>query len=432
MKKILNKVTSIIAFTFIITSCGGGGGGGGDSADAGNTTTPPSVSISANPEKLYLGYQTNTTVSYNFTNATSCSGSGSLPSSTGGSGSGGGSYSYSATSAGTFTFTITCTNSAGSKSASTTITVFERYYKQTETVTNKNWDAQGFATITEGMFLGNGYLTNFDYSGDASNLLTVTAFEPSDSSFELGYSGSTSDGNSFDFNLVFNDWNSSTEFLYDPDDTSNPAYAFITATYADAVVNGFITLPDYFSSNLQIEYVSAGLIEIFTNPSYYVIPTHIGEFTKSGDMPISGTTTKNFDTLGYYYEASVEAGSEYAGYIVGDGSGTLNFDFSNNTVSGSITYDTFVPYNSFKNGTGAYNLITTIPDQTITIQNGNISGSGFNAEVVISNGETQGGGIIHEYFYGPDADEIGINLILLDTDDDSNDYFIFTAGGVGQ
>ena len=41
-------------------------------------------------------------------------------------------------------------------------------------------------------------------------------------------------------------------------------------------------------------------------------------------------------------------------------------------------------------------------------------------------------GIIQGYFDGPDADEIGINLILLDTDDDSNDYFIFTAGGVGQ
>ena len=423
------KFSAILVSIFIISACGGGGGGG-DASGGGNTTTRPTVSISANPEKLYLGYRTNATVSYNFGNATSCSGSGSLPSSTG-SGSGGGSYGFSADTAGTFTFTITCTNSGGSNSASTTITVFERYYKQTETVINKNWDAEAFATITEGLFLGNGYLTNFDYSG-YDNLLTVTAFEPSDGSFELGYSGSTADGNSFDFNLVFNDWNTSTELLYDPNDTLNPAYAFITATYADAVVNGFLTLPDYFSSNSGIEYVSAGLVEIFTNPSYYVIPTNVGEFTKSGDVPTSGTTTKNFDTLGYYYEASAEEGNAYTGYIVGDGSGTLDIDFTNNTVTGSITYDTFVPYNSFKNGTGVYNLITTIPEQTITIQNGTISENSFSAQIIISNGETQGEGIIQGHFYGPDADEIGVNLILLDADDDSNDYFIFTAGGIGQ
>ena len=426
MKKLLLLVTSVV----FITSCGGGGGGGGGDASGGNTTTPPTVSVSAGPEKLYLGYRENATVNYNYSNATSCSGSGSLPSSIG-SGSGSGSYGFFATTAGTFTFTITCTNSGGSNSASTTITVFERYYKQTETVINKNWDAEGLATITEGMFLGNGYLTSFDYSG-YDNLLTVTAFEPSAGGFELGYSGSTAEGNSFDFNLVFSDWNTSTELLYDPDDATNPAYAFITTTFADAVVNGFLTLPDYFSSNFQIEYVASGLIEIFTNPSYYVIPTSIGEYTKSGDVPTSGTTTKNFDTLGYYYEASVEAGNAFAGYIVGDGSGTLDFDFTNNTVSGSITYDTFVPYASFKNGTGAYNLITTIPDQTITIQNGTISENSFSAQIILSDGETQGEGIIQGHFYGPNADEIGISLILLDADSNESDYFIFTAGGIGQ
>jgi hypothetical protein len=67
----------------------------------------------------------------------------------------------------------------------------------------------------------------------------------------------------------------------------------------------------------------------------------------------------------YYYEASAEAGNQYAGYIVADGQGTLDFDFSNNTVGGSFTYDTFVPYTSFKEGTGTYNLITSIPDQLL-------------------------------------------------------------------
>jgi hypothetical protein len=268
-------------------------------------------------------------------------------------------------------------------------------------------------------------------ASSSTGLLTVNAFEPSSSSFELDYSGSSADGEQFDFNLVFNDWNTSTTLLYDPDDLSNAAYAFIRATYADAVVDGFLTLPDYFSTQ-GIDYVSAALVEIFTNPSYYVIPTNVGEFTKTDDLPSSGTSSKTFDTLGYYYEASVEAGNIYNGYIVADGQGTLDFDFSNNTVSGSFTYDTFVPYTSFKAGTGAYNLITSIPDQTINLQNGTISGNSFSAEIVINNGDTIGGGTINGHFYGPNADEIAVNLILLDNDENANDYFIFTAGGIGQ
>jgi|TARA_B100002052_G_scaffold290746_1_gene309778 hypothetical protein len=433
MESFLTKKSILfIALTFVITSCGGGGGGGGSSDAAGvNSSNPPTVSISANPEKLYLGFQTNATVSYNYSNSNSCSGSGSLPSSSGGPGSGGGTYSFSASTAGTFTFTLTCTNSGGSTSASATIIVFERYYKQTEVVTNKNWDAEGFATITEGMFLGNGFLTNFDYSGTSDYLLTVTAFEPSDTSFELDYSGSTADGNSFDFSLIFNDWNTSATLLYDPDDSENAAFAFIRATYADAVVDGFLTLPDYFATQ-GIEYVSSALVEIFTNPSYYVIPTNVGEFTKSDDVPTTGTSSKRFDTLGYYYEASVEAGNQFAGYVVADGQGTLDFNFDNNTVSGSLTYDTFVPYSSFKDGTGTYNLITSIPDQTITLQNGTISDNSFLAEIVINDGETIGAGLIKGHFYGPNAEEIGVNIILLDNDDNENDYFIFTAGGIGQ
>ena len=57
-----------------------------------------------------------------------------------------------------------------------------------------------------------------------------------------------------DFSLIFNDWNTSTTLLYDPDDSENAAFAFIRATYADAVVDGFLTLPDYFATQNNIEY----------------------------------------------------------------------------------------------------------------------------------------------------------------------------------
>lgn len=422
MVKIPHKFTPIIAITLIITSCGGGGGGGSDSPAP--TVTPAATSsISLSNEKGYVGETV--TVTWSSTNATSCTASNAWTGTKGTSGS----ETFSLNSAGSFVFDISCSGSGGSGSTSASFQVFQ-YDKQTDDVINKNWDAEAYATITEGITSGNGFVTRVTASS-STNLLTVNAFEPSSSSFELDYSGSSADGEQFDFNLVFNDWNTSTTLLYDPDDVSNAAYAFIRATYADAVVDGFLTLPDYFSTQ-GIDYVSAALVEIFTNPSYYVIPTNVGEFTKTDDLPSSGTSSKTFDTLGYYYEASVEAGNIYNGYIVADGQGTLDFDFSNNTVSGSFTYDTFVPYTSFKAGTGAYNLITSIPDQTINLQNGTISGNSFSAEIVINNGDTIGGGIINGHFYGPNADEIAVNLILWDNDENANDYFIFTAGGIGQ
>jgi hypothetical protein len=66
------------------------------------------------------------------------------------------------------------------------------------------------------------------------------------------------------------------------------------------------------------------------------------------------------------------------------------------------------------------------------LQNGTISGNSFSAQIVINDGETTGSGLIKGYFYGPNADEIAVNIILLDADDNENDLFIFTAGGIGQ
>ena len=415
MKNLLLLVTSIV----FITSCGGGGGGGG-SAPAMPTPTSATANLTLNNVKGYVGGTV--TVTWSSTNASSCTASNAWS----GTKATSGSESFSLNSAGSFTFAITCTGTGGNGTSSKSFAVFE-YDKQTTDVTNKTWDAEGFASIVD-------FNTNpigLDYSGDGTNLLTVTAFEPSNSTFELNYSGATPNGNPFDFNLDFNDWNTSTTLWYDYDDTSNPAYASITASFADAVVSGYLTLPDYYASK-GIEYVSSALVEILRNDIYYVIPTNVGEFTDPSDMPTSGTDTKSFETLGYYFEPVIQNNKLVLNYIVADGEGTLNFDFANNTVSGSITYDTFVPYSSFKNGTAVYNLITSIPAQTITLENGAINGNSFGAIVVIDDGVTKGRGIIKGHFYGPNADEIAINIFLGDVNDNADDYFHLTAGGLGQ
>lgn len=416
MKNLSLNTSTLLVTVFLITSCGGGGGGG--STPTIPTPTSATANLTLNNTKGYVGGTV--TVTWSSTNASSCTASNAWS----GTKATSGSESFSLNSAGSFTFAITCTGTGGNGTSSKSFAVFE-YDKQTTDVTNKSWDAEGFASIID-YSSGLGVV---DYSGDGTNLLTVTAFEPSNSTFELNYSGATPKGNSFDFNLNFNDWNTSTTLWYDADDTSQPAYASITSSFADAVVSGYLTLPEYYASK-GIEYVSSALVEIVRNNIYYVIPTNVGEFTDTSDMPTSGTVSKSFETLGYYLSAINQSNS--LNYIVADGDGTLNFDFANNTVSGSITYDKFVPYVSFKNGTAVYNLITSIPATTITLENGGINGNAFAAIVVIDDGTTKGRGIIKGHFYGPNADEIAVNIFLGDVNDNANDYFHFTAGGLGQ
>ena len=142
MKKILSKITPIIIFTFIITSCGGGGGGGGGENDP---YTPPATpaatsSISLSGEKGYVGEDI--IITWSSTNATSCSASNAWM----GTKDTSGSESFSFDIAGLFTFEISCTGSGGSGSSSTSINVF-KYDKQTDDVTNKNWDAEATGMI---------------------------------------------------------------------------------------------------------------------------------------------------------------------------------------------------------------------------------------------------------------------------------------------
>ena len=534
--KILLRWSTFSCLTLLLVACGGGGGGSsnGNSGNTPNYTTPtPSASISLSANKGYVGESI--TVSWSSTNTGSCAATNAWTASTDTSGS----ETITPDSAGLLTFEISCSGDGGSDSASVSLQVFQ-YDKLTDSVSNKNWDASGTAIITQGMFEGNGFLTDFDYSGDADNLLTMTAFEPSDGSFELGFSGSTENVDSFDFDLVSADWDNTDQLLYDPDDPSTASYALINATYSDATADGFLTLPNYLITR-GIDYVAATSVEILTDPSYYLFSTSIGDRTKADDLPLSGTSRKILDTLGYYYEATADSGSASSGYVIADGHGELNFDFSNSTVNGSLTYDTFVSSTSFRDGDSTYNPITSISNKTISLQNGTISGNKFSAEVVLSNNSTasqtiqvnieanangpgnvyvidgvqkksldmivgttytinhagvhplrfsttndgthnggsdyttgvttangvttieitsdtpstlyyycqahsgmgadinvsssgisSGTGTVEGYFYGPNADEIGLSVMLYDDDTNESDFFILTAGGIGQ
>ncbi|MDA9561566.1 hypothetical protein N9S06_02860 [Gammaproteobacteria bacterium] len=374
MKKILSKITPIIIFTFIITSCGGGGGGGGGESEP---YTPPATpaataSISLSGEKGYVGEDI--IITWSSTNATSCTASNAWT----GTKDTSGSESFSFDTAGLFTFEISCTGSGGSGSSSASINVF-KYDKQTDDVANKNWNAEATGVIHNINLSSEPFPINIFWINDI--ILTTSAFEPPDGTFELNYSGISPDGSSFDFNPIFDNWNESNDLLYDPDDIVNPTYKRIIANDGDFTINGVFTLPDYYS-NRGIDYISYGLTEIFADSEFYILPTIVGEFTQSDDVPTSGTSVKEFESLGYFVcTYNVNNFCSAGDLMVTDGKGTLNFDFSNNTFGGSLTYNAFATYNSLKNNTVNDNLINSRSSVKVPIKEGLISGSQFTARI---------------------------------------------------
>ena len=420
----MKKSSAIIFFVYFLSACGGGGGGGDAPSSNSYSANPlPSVSLNLSSNKGYVG--DSITLSWSSSNATNCYASDAWVGTKGLSGS----ESFIVDATGTFNFTILCSGNGGSSDKSVSLTTFS-YDKVADSVLGKTWDAEAFANITSNNI--SGYVNYVDYSGDSTTPLTVNAYEPSSTSgYEVGYSGVTSKGNNFSFDLTFNDWNTSTMNLYITDFPNDPALTLFTSIFSDADVYGVITNSSLFGIN----YVEAGIIEIDPTVGYlYTIPSVFGDFTEINDMPSSGVSSKAFNTLGYYYEASVETGNSYIDYIVTDGGGNLSFDYSNKTVSGSITYDDFFPYTSFKSGTAAYNLITTIPSQTIQLKDGIIAGNQFSANLSIGSLESGnlGEGIIQGHFYGPNAKEIGFTVILYDAIDTDNEFSMLAGAGIGR
>ena len=113
---------SLIALS-LLTACGGGGGGGGDTgggntgSGGGGTTPAPTATISSSTGSVEVN--TDFTLSWSSTNATSCTASGAWSDSIGTSGT----KTFSESTAGSKTYTITCTGAGGSDSDSTTVVV---------------------------------------------------------------------------------------------------------------------------------------------------------------------------------------------------------------------------------------------------------------------------------------------------------------------
>ena len=289
---------------------------------------------------------------------------------------------------------------------------------------DKTWDAFGAGVLAQ--FYSSRGLRTLGLTGISGYDLSVSLTEKSSTSLELDYSGSTSleSSSSFNFDLKLDGYNTSEVLLYEYG-VSQPSFSFFTSSFTDIATRFFVPQESWLQEH-DVDYVGFAQVEIerFADSMYFLLPTFYGDYTETGDMP-NGSETFELRSIGY--AQFQDSTGVYQLSAAGDGS--LNVNFTNNTLSGEIVFDDFMDYAQFVVGNGPNARYTTISDQTVTISNGQIVGNRFTADVTTAN---DGGGRLVGYFFGPDADELGISLILYDTDGESSeDFFVFSAGIVG-
>ena len=288
--------------------------------------------------------------------------------------------------------------------------------------TNKTWDAFGAGLLAN--FNTANKLSFLDTTGINNNELSVSFTEVNATTLDLDYSGSSTNGDTFTFNLNLNGFNTTEVPLYEYGETQ-PSYLFYTSIFADAATRFFMP-SEYFRQKYGVEYVGFTQMEIqrLTDNRIFVLPTFYGDYTETGDMPNSSKTF-SIRFIGYNHYEDTSESIQLA--IAGDGS--LNVDFANNTLSGELIYYDYMLFSEFVAGNGANSQINTLISPTVSITNGQIIGSKFTADVSDSNGII---GSLVGYFFGPDANEFGASFIALDSDGESaEDYYAFSAGLIG-
>ena len=287
--------------------------------------------------------------------------------------------------------------------------------------TNKTWDAFGAGLLAN--FNTANKVSFLDTTGINNNDLSVSFTEVNATTLDLDYSGSSTNGDTFTFNLNLNGFNTTEVPLYEYGETQ-PSYLFYTSIFADAATRFFMP-SEYFRQKYGVEYVGFTQMEIqrLTDNRIFVLPTFYGDYTETGDMPNSSKTF-SIRHIGYQHYEDTSESKQLA--IAGDGS--LNVDFANNTLSGKFTFDDYMLFSEFLAGNGANSKILTFTP-TVSITNGQIVGNKFTADVRDS---VRPLGRLVGYFFGPDANEFGASFVGLDSDGESTeDYFGFSFGLIG-
>tara|TARA_B100000989_G_C19483032_1_gene446062 strand:+ start:186 stop:1292 length:1107 start_codon:yes stop_codon:yes gene_type:complete len=330
---------------------------------------------------------------------------------------GGGSSSESSSSS--------ASSSINASSGSSTNTS-SNYDKITEDYSNKNWLAFSTAVFIDRLspqYIGNTYsdswIENLGTAGIYSGSSTATTILETSEDFSINNKGTliaffsnlALPLSSYDFTFKSSDATSYTD-LFEAG-KSEATLAVATLETGCCSIKGFGTLQAWHDSK-DIDYVSGFFMEVTDIANYeYWIPTIYGDRTISSELP-SNTANGELSFIGFINEESIVSGTEYSIEVASFGTGSLNFNFASNALSGSLTYSSFCPKDSFFNG----NCLNTIVNQnySLQVQNGVISGNSFTADVLTNEPAFENfKGYIQGNFYGPKGENFGATIYFIDT-----------------
>ncbi len=331
-------------------------------------------------------------------------------------GGGGGSSSDSSSSA---------SSSINASTGSSTNTS-SNYDKITEDYSNKNWQAFSTAVFIDRLspqYIGNTYsdswIENIGTAGIYDGSSTDTTILETSEDFSINNKGTISPFfsnlslpvSNYDFTFKSSDATSFTD-LFEAG-KSQATLAVATLETGCCSIKGFGTLQAWHDSN-DIDYVSGFFMEVTDIADYeYWIPTIYGDRTNSSELP-SSSANGELSFVGFINEESIVSGTEYSIEAASFGTGSLNFNFASNALTGSMTYSSFCPKDSFFNG----NCLNTAVNQTynLQVQNGVIAGNAFSAEVVTNEPTFENfKGYIYGNFYGPKGENFGATIYFIDT-----------------
>ena len=286
----------------------------------------------------------------------------------------------------------------------------------------QQWDAVSLAKIVD-----SGSSLTAEYIQD-----TTVSLTESGQSYTISAAGQSNGNITLDYNWTVNtDGTDAMVALYDPTGFQ------VSNNYQQSLSDAKLNVSTYDATWLAsqgLEYVSGTAAQVTYTGSdpVHTLPIIYGEFTESGDVKTSANQDFTLlpDMLFQYWDNDRATSTT----LVARGSGTINVNYESNSVTGTVVLDRFYNYADLFDGNTSYALVGGIPTVTIMLVNGTLTEEQITASldttvVVTSNGTLSGEGYLKGALFGPEGDELGATLFLLQDNEDTHGYFYWDTIG---
>ena len=331
-------------------------------------------------------------------------------------GGGGGSAPTAAVSAAASTAPVSAATTAAPASNFSYNKILGAYSAQ-------QWDAISLAKIVDsGSTLNGEYIQSM-----------ATSFTENGQSYAITAAGRSNGNITLDYSWTVNtDGTDTAVALYDPTGFQ------VANSYQQSLAGAELSISIYDSTWLAsqgIEYVDGAAAQVIYTDSdpIHTLPLIYGDFTESGD--IKTAANQDFallpDMLFQYWSTDRNASIT----LVAKGSGNINVNYETNTVTGTVVLDKFYNYADVYGGNTTYALVAGIPNITMTLVNGTLVDGQITATidtsvVITANGTLSGEGYLKGALFGPEGNELGATLFLLQDNEDTHNYFYWDTTGI--